>query len=93
MRLAAALSVLLLIAPCARAQELGRLFFTPFPGEPVGWMIEQCGDELFCFSSDYPHPEGTKNPIARFEASLAGVGDEAKERFYSRNFAELFALT
>lgn len=29
MRLAAALSVLLLIAPCARAQELGRLFFTP----------------------------------------------------------------
>ncbi len=32
--------------------------FTPFPTEPVGWLIEQAGPELFCFSSDYPHPEG-----------------------------------
>src|SRR5438034_1594044 len=23
------------------------LKFTPFPGEPVGWMIDQCGPELF----------------------------------------------
>ena len=34
------------------------LKFTPFPGEPVGWMIEQAGPELFMFSTDYPHPEG-----------------------------------
>ncbi len=26
-------------------------------------MIEQAGAELFMFSSDYPHPEGTKDPI------------------------------
>jgi len=62
-----------------------RLFFTPFPGEPVGWMIEQCGEELFCFSSDFPHPEGTKDPIARFEATLADTSEDAKERFYSGN--------
>ena len=48
-----------------------QLRFTPFPGEPVGWMIEQAGDELFCFSSDYPHPEGTRDPIGRFETTLA----------------------
>ena len=40
-------------------------------------MIEQCGDELFLFSSDYPHPEGTKDPIARFEATMDGIGDVA----------------
>ena len=66
---------------------------TPFPTEPVGWLIEQAGDELFLFSSDYPHPEGTKDPLGKFEATLDGVDDDAKERFYSRNFAELFALT
>jgi predicted TIM-barrel fold metal-dependent hydrolase len=67
--------------------------FTPFPTEPVNWLIEQAGEELFLFSSDYPHPEGTKDPLGKFEASLGGVTDTAKERFYSRNFAELFALT
>ncbi len=67
----------------------GRLFFTPFPGEPVGWMIDQCGDGLFCFSSDYPHPEGTKDPIGRFESTLAGTGAEARDRFYRENFARM----
>ena len=67
--------------------------FTPFPTEPISWLIEQAGEELFLFSSDYPHVEGTKDPVGKFEGTLEGVSDEAKERFYSRNFAELFALT
>jgi predicted TIM-barrel fold metal-dependent hydrolase len=66
-----------------------RLWFTPFPGEPVGWMIEQCGEELFCFSSDYPHPEGTKNPVERFESTLDGATDTAKQRFYYDNLAAM----
>jgi predicted TIM-barrel fold metal-dependent hydrolase len=65
------------------------LKFTPYPGEPVGWMIEQAGRELFMFSSDYPHPEGTKNPIERFEATLAGISDADKDLFYAGNMAEL----
>jgi predicted TIM-barrel fold metal-dependent hydrolase len=63
--------------------------FTPFPTEPVGWLIEQAGPELFCFSSDYPHPEGGRDPLGRFEASLEGIGEEAKERFYTTNYAEM----
>lgn len=66
-----------------------QLRFTPFPGEPVGWMIEQAGEELFMFSSDYPHPEGTRDPIGRFDASLDGVDDDARDRFYRRNFADM----
>ena len=69
-----------------------QLRITPFPTEPVGWMIEQCGDDLFLFSSDYPHPEGGKDPLARFEASMAGTPETAKDRFYSGNFADLLAL-
>jgi predicted TIM-barrel fold metal-dependent hydrolase len=66
-----------------------QLRFTPFPGEPVRWMIEQTGPELFMFSSDYPHPEGTRDPIGRFEATLTGTDGAARDRFYRDNFAEL----
>jgi predicted TIM-barrel fold metal-dependent hydrolase len=66
-----------------------QLKFTPHPTEPVGWIIEQGGAELFLFSSDYPHVEGGRNPLKRFEESMVGVAEAAKERFYSANFNEL----
>jgi uncharacterized protein len=66
-----------------------QLWFTPFPREDVGWMIEQCGDDLCLFSSDYPHPEGTKDPIARFEETMTAVSDDARDRFYRRNYADM----
>jgi predicted TIM-barrel fold metal-dependent hydrolase len=74
-----------------RASEYVRrqLRFTPFPTEPVGWMIREAGAELFLFSSDYPHPEGGRDPLARFEASLEQCPDDAKEHFYSGNFIQL----
>jgi predicted TIM-barrel fold metal-dependent hydrolase len=65
------------------------LKFTPFPGEPVGWMIEQAGPELFMFSTDFPHPEGGRDPQAKFEDTMAAVSDADRERFYSGNRAEL----
>lgn len=65
------------------------LRFTPFPGEPVSWMIEQAGEDLFMFSTDFPHPEGGRDPLAKFEEALEGVSDDAKARFYYGNMAEL----
>jgi predicted TIM-barrel fold metal-dependent hydrolase len=62
---------------------------TPFVGERVGWLIEQCGDDLFLFSSDYPHPEGGRDPIGKFEATMDGVGDDARRKFYRDNMADL----
>ncbi len=62
-----------------------QLKFTPHPSEPVGWIIEHGGAELFLFSSDYPHIEGGRNPLKRFEESMAGIGEAAKERFYATN--------
>jgi len=67
--------------------------FTPHPTEPVGWIINQGGEELFLFSSDYPHIEGGRNPLKRFEDSMAGISEEAKERFYATNFDEMMAMT
>ena len=66
-----------------------QLWFTPFPREPVGWIIEQCGEDLLLFSSDYPHPEGTKDPIARFEETMLDTSDGVREAFYSGNYAAM----
>ncbi len=63
--------------------------FTPYPTEDVGWIIEQSGPELCMFSSDYPHVEGGRRPIERFEATLAQATEGTKRRFYSENFLDL----
>ena len=66
---------------------------TPYPHEPAGWIVENTGEQVTMFSSDYPHVEGGRNPVKRFEASLAGIGDEARDAFYAGNFADLLGPT
>jgi uncharacterized protein len=65
-----------------------------FPFEDAGWLIKECGEELLMFASDYPHPEGGRDPIGRFEASLDehAISERARERFYHLNFADLMRL-
>jgi predicted TIM-barrel fold metal-dependent hydrolase len=60
--------------------------FTPFPGEDVGIMIRDAGPDLFMFSTDYPHPEGTTDPLGRFERTMEGLDETAKDKFYRANF-------
>ncbi|MDA3041430.1 MAG: amidohydrolase family protein, partial [Actinomycetota bacterium] len=62
---------------------------TPYPTEDVGWIIGQGGEDVVMFSSDYPHVEGGRRPIERFERSLDGVSDMAREKFYSLNMIDL----
>ena len=62
---------------------------TPYPVEDVGWIMREAGPQSCLFSSDYPHVEGGRNPIRRFEASLAGTSMADKRRFYCDNFVEL----
>lgn len=65
------------------------LKFTPFAGEPVGWMQDECGSDLFMFSSDYPHPEGTTDPLGKFEATLGDASEEDRQKFFAGNFEEM----
>jgi predicted TIM-barrel fold metal-dependent hydrolase len=62
---------------------------TPYPSEPVGWIIDQVGPDVCMFSSDWPHVEGGRNPIKRFEASTEGIDEHARQRFYCDNFVDL----
>lgn len=70
-----------------RASDVARerLRLAPFAGEPVGWLIEQLGPDMLCFASDYPHPEGSSDPIAKFEATMDGVDAAALDAFYAGN--------
>ncbi len=63
--------------------------FTPYPTEDVGWIIEQAGPQVALFSSDYPHVEGGRRPIERFERSMQRTGDAARHAFYHDNFVDL----
>jgi predicted TIM-barrel fold metal-dependent hydrolase len=75
----------------ARPSEVARrhLRFTPFAGEDVGTLIRLTGPELYLFSSDFPHPEGGKDPIGKFEETLQGVGEDVRDAFYAGNFEAL----
>ncbi len=63
--------------------------FTPYPTEDVGWITAQSGPGICMFSSDYPHVEGGRRPLERFEASLGEASDEVRQRFYCDNFLDL----
>lgn len=62
---------------------------TPYPTEDAGWILREAGSETLLFSSDFPHVEGGRNPIKRFEASLSGCSEADRERFYAGNMLDL----
>ncbi|MGQ0825494.1 MAG: amidohydrolase family protein [Actinomycetota bacterium] len=64
---------------------------TPYPHEDTGWTIANSGDEVCMFSSDFPHVEGGRNPLGRFERSMdaAGIDSAVCQRFYWDNFVDL----
>jgi predicted TIM-barrel fold metal-dependent hydrolase len=76
------------VAPRSRlASDVARerVRFAPFAGESIDWLIEQLGPDMLCFASDYPHPEGSSDPIRKFEATMDGVDPAAAEAFYAGN--------
>jgi predicted TIM-barrel fold metal-dependent hydrolase len=66
-----------------------QLRVTPYPHEDAGWIIANAGNEVALFSSDYPHVEGGRAPLKRFDESLQGCSPAAKQRFYADNFIDL----
>ena len=67
-----------------------QLAFTPFPNEDVSRLIDDSNEDLFLFSSDYPHVEGGRNPIGKFESYLSSSTNQVKDKFYSENFLRLW---
>jgi predicted TIM-barrel fold metal-dependent hydrolase len=62
---------------------------TPYPSEDAGWIIANSSEETCMFSTDYPHVEGGRNPLKRFDAAVANNPESARRRFYCDNFVDL----
>jgi predicted TIM-barrel fold metal-dependent hydrolase len=69
-------------------QAAAQLRFTPYPFEDVGLLCRESSPRLYMFSSDYPHAEGGRDPIGRFDRSLAGHSPEVVAGFYAGNAAD-----
>ena len=80
------------LTPSEFIQRQVRVSLCPY--EDAGWLIDQAGPDIFMFASDYPHPEGGRDPVGRFDAALDAwqTPQAARDNFYFRNFAGLTRL-
>lgn len=63
---------------------------TPFWWEPIGLYIDRYGlEDVYVFSTDFPHVEGGTEPVEKMFASLAGHSDSTIEKFFVTNGALL----
>lgn len=59
---------------------------TCFDFEDVGRYIDRFGlEEVYCYASDFPHPEGGKFPVEDFARSLAHHSDAVRRKFFVEN--------
>ena len=59
---------------------------SPFYFEPVALYIERHGlEECYCYSSDFPHPEGGYAPIDAFNKEISRLGQTTAEKFFVSN--------
>jgi hypothetical protein len=56
--------------------------------------LKNVGKNILMFNTDYPHPEGGKDPFGDFEESLDAVeaSTEELDRFYSKNYEDYLGL-
>ena len=66
----------------------------PLHTENTGWILKNVGQDILMFNTDYPHPEGGKDPFGDYERSLEAVSATADEldRFYSKNYEDYLGL-
>jgi hypothetical protein len=66
----------------------------PLHMEDTGWILRNVGKDILMFNTDYPHPEGGKDPYGAFNRSLNAVNptDEELDHFYAKNFESYLKL-
>ena len=59
---------------------------TPYRFEPVADYIDRYGyEDCYCYSSDFPHPEGGTKPIQQFIEHIGRLGQTVAEKFFVTN--------
>ena len=60
-----------------------------FWSEPLLWLFQSAGPEVFMFASDFPHPEGSDHAVERAWRILDELPPHVITRFFSTNASEL----
>lgn len=68
------------------------IWVVPYHEDSVHSLIEAIGVEHVVFGSDFPHPEGLKEPVDYFQ-DLAGLSAEHTRRIVHDNAAELLGIS
>jgi len=69
------------LAPVEYLQRQVRV--SPLPNaQPILPVLDQVPPELLCFSSDYPHVEGSEDAVAVFERQLVGQPERIRREFF-----------
>jgi predicted TIM-barrel fold metal-dependent hydrolase len=67
---------------------------TPLPTQPQespALVMGELDPEMLIFSSDFPHIEGSDEPMDYYERELAGASDKQKAGFYGDNINAAYA--
>ena len=66
----------------------------PLHTENTGWILRNVGKDILMFNTDYPHPEGGRDPFGDFERSLDAVDatEEELDRFYTSNYEDYLGV-
>jgi len=63
----------------------------PFPNEDLAAMVQQHGmKDVYCFSTDYGHLEGSRDPVKKFRRMTDQIGPGYEQAFFIDNPAFLF---
>ncbi len=60
--------------------------------ELPGRLVEQAGEDLFMFGSDWPHAEGIAEPVAGYAYGTEELTGRARDQLYGGNAAWLLGL-
>jgi hypothetical protein len=63
----------------------------PFPTEDLATIVERHGlKEVFCFSTDYGHLEGSRDPVTKFRRYTDKIGPGYDKAFFVDNPSLMF---
>lgn len=59
---------------------------TPYLMEDIATQIDRYGlEDVYAFSTDFPHEEGGRDPIGRMGGNVSRLGDKMLDRFFVTN--------
>lgn len=69
-----------------------QVWVCPFAWERVADCIEGAGQDTYMFFSDWPHPEGLRQPVKDYRRFLGAVSADVDAAIMGRNCAEFLGL-